>query len=173
MKPPPKDGGGDREPDPHDVARQIVLQRLAARARTRKELEDILRRRGCQAEVARTVLDRLSEVGLVDDAEYARAYVQARGRAKGLARGALARELLAKGVAEPAVEDAVATVSPPQELDRARSVIRRRLSQLHGLPREVQVRRLAGLLARRGYSAELAYRVVIEALEECQEHRRD
>lgn len=170
---PPPDDRPDREPDPSDIARRIVLQRLAARSRTRKELEDILRRQGCQTRVAEGVLDRLSEVGLVDDAEYARDYVHTRGPARGLSRTALTRDLLAKGVAADVVAQAVAEVSQPQEADRARTLIQRRLRQLHGLPREVQLRRLVGLLARRGYPADISYRVVVEELDGSQEHQRD
>src|ERR1035438_10071323 len=58
------------EPDPHEVARQIVLRQLAMAPRSRAELAQKLAQRGCAAEVAATVLDRMTQVGLVDDESY-------------------------------------------------------------------------------------------------------
>ena len=90
-------GAGAGEPDPHDVARRIVLRQLAMGPRTRRQLEDKLRDRGCDPQVAARVLDRMGEVGLVDDEAYAEMFVRSRQETKGLAAGALRHELRAKG----------------------------------------------------------------------------
>jgi regulatory protein len=169
----PGPGREDPEPDPHDVARTIVLRQLTMAPRTRKQLEDKLRQKGCNDDVARTVLDRMSDVGLVDDEAYARMLVRSRQETKGLASRALGQELRRKGVPDELIEDALADVDTETERDRARELVTKRLRTLRGLDRQVQTRRLAGFLARKGYDAGVAFQVIREALDELPEHQRD
>nr|MDT0666074.1 regulatory protein RecX [Micromonospora sp. DSM 115978] len=134
------------------------------RARSRAELATVLARRGVEPEVAASVLDRLSEVGLIDDKAFAVAVV-ATGRAnRGLARRALAADLRRRGVDEESSAAALAAVAPEDELASARELVSRRLRTVRGQPQQVQVRRLTGMLARKGYPAGLVSRVVAEAL---------
>lgn len=163
----------DAEPDPQAVARRIVLRQLTVGPRTRKQLEDKLRQRGCDDVLAAAVLDRMSEVGLVDDEAYARMLVRSRQETKGLAARALAHELRDKGVADHLIDAALGDVDPEAEKEQARRLVAKRLPSLHGLDREVQIRRLAGLLGRKGYDGSLAYQVIREALDSSEEHARD
>ncbi len=163
----------DREPDQHDIARQIALRQLTMAPRSRQQLEDKLRQKGCADEVSRVVLDRLEEVGLVDDAAYARTVVRSRQQTKGLAVRGLTQELRRKGVSEELISDAVADIEPEAEEDRARELVEKRLRTLQGLDRQVQTRRLAGYLARKGYDSNVAFRVIREALDALPEHQRD
>ena len=163
----------DREPDQHDIARQIALRQLTMAPRSRQQLEDKLRQKGCADEVSRVVLDRLEEVGLVDDAAYARTLVRSRQQTKGLAVRGLTQELRRKGVPEELISDAVADIEPEAEEGRARALVEKRLRTLHGLDRQVQTRRLAGYLARKGYDSNVAFRVIREALDALPEHQRD
>ncbi|MFB9731091.1 MULTISPECIES: regulatory protein RecX [Ornithinimicrobium] len=166
-------GAGGSDPDPHAVARRIVLRQLAMGPRTRRQLEDKLRDRGCESDVARRVLDRMTEVGLVDDESYAEMYVRSKQETKGLAAGALRHELRQKGVPDEVVDAALEEVDPEREKEQARELVARRLRTMRGLDREVQTRRLAGFLARKGYGPGVAYQVVREALDELPENRRD
>ncbi|GAA1170029.1 recombination regulator RecX [Ornithinimicrobium humiphilum] len=171
-------GGGSSEsaggePDPHAVARSIVLRQLAMGPRTRRQLEDKLRDRGCEPQVARAVLDRMTEVGLVDDESYAEMFVRSRQETKGLAASALRHELRQKGVADDVVEAALEEVDPEREKEQARALVARRLRTMRGLDREVQTRRLAGFLARKGYGSSVSHQVIREALDELPEHLRD
>lgn len=154
----------EREADPVDVARQICLHQLEHAPRTRAELAAVLTRRGVEEEVAEQVLGRLSEVGMIDDALFAQMWVSSRHRGRGLAGRALSHELRGKGIDDELVREAVGTLEPEQELATARALVDRRLKATSGLATEVRVRRLAGLLARKGYPAGLAFRVVREAL---------
>ncbi len=56
-------------------------------------------------------------------------------------------------------------LSPDAEVGAARRLIERKLAATRGLPSEQRTRRLAGMLARKGYPAGLAFRVIREALE--------
>lgn len=163
----------EAEPDPHSVARRIVLRQLAMGPRTRRQLEDKLRDRGCEPEVTAVVLDRMSEVGLVDDEAYAEMFVRSRQETKGLAAGALRHELRQKGVADDLVDAALEEIDPEREKDQARSLVARRMRTMRGLDREVQTRRLASFLARKGYGPGVAYQVIREALDGLPEHARD
>ena len=163
----------DRGPDPHDVARRIVLRQLAMAPRSRAELAQKLAQRGCAADVAATVLDRMTRVGLVDDEAYAQMLVRSQQAARGLAKGALARELRAKGIENHSADEALASISDEDERDRARALVGKKLRAMHGLGVEVQTRRLAGMLARKGYSASVTYTVIREAIADAPEHLPD
>lgn len=150
--------------DPLEAAREICLHQLAARQRSRAELEAVLRRRGVAEEIAEQVLDRLTEVGLVDDEAFAAAFVSSARAGRGLGRRALAGELRRRGVDPEASEIALAAVGAEDEEATARSLVARRLRAMEGLPAPVRVRRLIALLTRKGYSLDLAMRVVTEAV---------
>ncbi|MFC7218624.1 recombination regulator RecX [Streptomyces polyrhachis] len=161
--------GGGRRPgapaDPAEQARAICLRLLTGTPRTRKQLADALAKREIPAEVAQEVLSRFEEVGLINDAAFASAWVESRHHGRGLARRALAGELRTKGVDPELIDEAVARLDSDQELETARELVARKLRGTRGLERDKRLRRLAGMLARKGYSQGLALRVVREALE--------
>jgi len=150
--------------DPEQVARTICLRQLTAAPRTRAQLAQALARRRVPAEAAERVLDRLVEVGLVDDAAYAEAWVRSRHAGRGLARRALSAELTARGVDQALVTHAVGRLDPREERETARRLVVRRLASTRGLDPRVRVGRLAGMLARKGYPAGLAVAVARDAL---------
>ncbi len=110
------------------------------------------------------MLDRLGEVGLVDDTAFAEAWVESRHAGRGLARRALRAELRHRGVADETANDALDTLDDDTELQTARALVERKLPSTRRLEPTARFRRLAGMLARKGYSGELAVRVVKEAL---------
>ena len=165
----PPSGGPHAEDDPGDpeqVARSICLRALTGAPKTRQQLADLLAKRGIPDDVADLVLDRFGEVGLIDDAAFARAWVTSRQAGRGLARRALRAELRAKGVDGEVAEEAVGLVDDQDEWDAARRLVQRRLSGLRRVDRVTAERRLVGMLARKGYGAGLAGWVVREALDE-------
>ena len=154
----------DAEPDPESVARAIVLRRLTGSAQSRAQLADALARRDVPEDVSTRVLDRFTEVGLVDDAEYARMLVRTRQAERGLSRRALAVELRRKGVDDETAAAALADVDDDDEERAARELVRRRLRVTRGLDTDVRVRRTYGALARKGYAGGLVARLVREEL---------
>jgi len=151
--------------DPEAAAREICLRLLTFSPRTRAQLADALRRRHIPDPAAEAVLDRFIEAGLIDDPAFARAWVESRHHGRGLSRRALSAELRRRGVADDNVHEAIELVDPDQEAATARQLIARRVAATRGQPFEARVRKLMGVLARKGYGAALAYRVVREALE--------
>lgn len=152
------------EADPEQVARTILLRRLTAAPRTRHDLREDLLRRNIPVDVAERVLDRFVEVGLIDDATYARMWVESRQRSRGTARSVLRQELRAKGVPAEDIDGALDAIDPAQERERAAELVRRRLAATARLDAEARMRRLTGMLVRRGYPSSVAYGVVREVL---------
>ena len=163
----------DPEPNAYDIARQIVLRQLALSPKSRQQLRDKLRQRDCPDDVAESVLDRMTEVGLIDDEAYAGMLVRSQQAGRGLARRALARELRTKGVDDDVARATLESINPDDERDRAAQLVTKRLRSMHGLEPVVQTRRLAGMLARKGYAADLAMAVIREVLAQAPEHQRD
>jgi SOS response regulatory protein OraA/RecX len=151
--------------DPETVAKGICLRALTGTAKTRKQLADLLAKKDVPEEAAAAVLDRFAEVGLIDDAAFAAAWVSTRQSGRGLARRALASELRAKGVDGDVAAAAVAEVDPQDEWDSARRLVERKMPSMSRLDRVTAERRLMGMLARKGYGGGLAGHVVREALD--------
>ncbi|NNG39546.1 regulatory protein RecX [Flexivirga sp. ID2601S] len=141
--------------------------------RSRKQLADKLRQRGCTDEVAAEVLDRMEEVGLIDDAAYAGMLVRSQQASRGLARGALRQELRRKGVDDEIARAQLDEIDEESERERARALADKKLRSMHGLDATVQTRRLAGMLARKGYSPSVAWSVIREAIADAPEHQPD
>jgi len=152
------------EADPESVARTILLDQLTGQARSRKELADKLAKKLVPQEIADRLLDRFEEVGLVDDAAFARLWVDSRQSGKGLARRALGQELRRKGVADEIVREALDEVDPADEEAAARALVARRLRSLARFDDVTKTRRLVGMLARKGYPPGLAMSVVRDAV---------
>ena len=166
--PGPADPELDAQVDPESAARTILLDKLTGQPRTRAELAGTLAERGIPDEVADRVLERFGEVGLIDDAAFAAAWVESRHIGRGLARRALAHELRHRGVDDQVVRDAVDELDPDREEATARQLVRRKLRTMK-VPsdragRQSAMRRLLGILARKGYPAGLAMAVIREEL---------
>jgi regulatory protein len=161
-----KSGAAGAAHDPEARAREVCLRLLTLAPRTRAQLADALRKRGIPDEAADEVLGRFEDVGLIDDAAFARAWVESRHYSRGLAGRALSAELRQRGVAADEIRAAIdEQLGPDAEVDAARRLVERKLAATRGLPPEQRTRRLAGMLARKGYPAALAFRVIREALE--------
>jgi regulatory protein len=154
--------------DPEAYARGLVLDSLARSMRTRGQLADLLARKEVAEDVAEAVLDRFTELGLVDDAAYAEAFTRSRHEHRGMGSRAIAFELRRRSVPDELVQEAVSALDFEQEQRTASRLARERQARMNGLPREVQTRRLAGFLARKGYGGEIVGRAVREALANAQ-----
>lgn len=155
------------------VAREIVLRRLTDRAHSRRELEQVLAKRNTDPAVAEQVLDRLAEVGLVDDRSFAQAWVSSRQQRKHLSRRALRDELTRKGVDDSVVDEALDELDADDEYRAARELAERKARSMAGLDPQVRWRRLGGALARRGFSAAVATRVLREVQQGFEEEAGD
>ena len=140
-----------------EAAFRTALRSLERRGFARRDLTRRLRQKGHPHEAIDAALVRAERLGLLDDAVYARDYVETRAqRGRGPAR--LRRDLLALGVDGRIVEAALtaAQAEGRDGLAAVRTLAERRARSLRNLPREVRQRRLTGYLARRGVTGEEA-----------------
>jgi regulatory protein len=159
----------DDEADPEQVARTVVLRRLSSAPRTRKDLAEDLGRRGIPSDVIDRVLDRFTEVGLIDDAEYARLWVSSRHRSRGTARQSLRHELRAKGITDDDALEALEAIDDDLERARGLALVRSKLPSTSRLEPAARARRLVSMLMRRGYRQAEAVSIVKEAVAELDE----
>ncbi len=149
-----------------DVAKQVLLRRLSNAPRTRKELAKDLKDKNVTEEVASSALDRFEEIGLIDDAALAQNYVASHHERKGLGRNALRQQLRAKGVSDDVALAAVSQISEDQEFQAALVIACKKIRSLQRDEPSSQLRKIVGVLARKGYSSNLAFRVAKEVIAE-------
>ena len=145
-------------------AQDLCVRLLSVRARSRTELRQAMARKEFEEEVAELVLGRLDRAGLIDDEAFAHEWVASRHNHKGLSRRALVNELRRKGVDDSVAKQAAAAVDEDSELERARELVRRKLPSVARVDDATKLRRLVGVLARKGYPEGMALRVVREEL---------
>jgi regulatory protein len=160
-------------PSREEQARALCLRLLTARARTRAELAGQLTKRGYPDDVCARVLDRLTEVGLVDDADFAQQWVRSRRQNTGKGKRALAAELRTKGVAGEVITATLDGIDAAAERDRAVELVQGKLRRENLDGDQMRVaRRLVAMLARRGYHQTMALDVVSTELALELERRR-
>lgn len=167
-------GGPDGEPagppaspaEQERAAREIVLRQLAIMARSREQLREKILAKGISEDVAEHVLDRFTEVGLVDDAAFAESLVRSKRESRGLSRRGMIAELRKRGVDGEVASEAISGIDDEDEYETALQLARKRAASTRGLERHVRERRIAGMLGRRGFGASVSYRAVRAALSE-------
>src|SRR5665647_1482130 len=146
-----------------DILYGVGIYREGA-PRSRHQLAEALARRDVPDDVATRVLNRFTEVGLIDDAEYARTLVRSQRESRSLARRALAMELRRKGIDDETAATALSEVDADLEEQAGRDLVRRRWRP--GTDPTVQARRIFAMLARKGYPSGLSRRLVAEMVDD-------
>ena len=149
MEPSPKEG---TQEELTRAATTHVLRRLNSAPRTRHELAQSCREKSFPLEIYEPVLDRVEEMGYINDADFANNWVRSRTRSRGLAPSVLRRELTLKGVDRDLIDAAVAEIDPEDSDRRARELAEKKLRSLMGVSTQVAIRRIASQLQRKGYS---------------------
>ena len=167
---PPQSTSETREEQAHG----LCLRLLTARSRTRSELAGQMAKRGFSDEVAATVLNRLAAVGLIDDADFAEQWVRSRRARAGKGKRALAAELRTKGVDADVIAATLEGIDAGAERQRAEELVEQKLrrEKLDDGDDTKVMRRLVGMLARRGYHQSMAVAVVSEGVAAERERRR-
>ncbi len=169
--PPPSTSEKPAEPKRDEQARDVCLRLLTVRARSRAELEAQLTKRGYPEDVSARVLDRLTQVGLIDDTAFAEEWVRSRRTNSGKGKRALAAELRTKGIDTEVIAETLDSVDAGEWRVQAEQLVANKLRR-ENLDDEVKVtRRLVGMLARRGYNQSMAFDVVKTQLAQEQARR--
>ena len=141
-------------------ARNVLLHQIARSAKSTSQLRKILEQREIDSEIAERVIERFTEVGLIDDAAYAETIVNSRRNYKGLAKSAIKRELNDKGVSQELVEEAISGITAEDDFESAKQLAIRRFRQMAHLEKDVRTRRLAGYLQRKGYASNAVFAAI-------------
>ena len=167
----PPQSTSETEPKREEQARDVCLRLLTVRARSRAELEAQLTKRGYPDDVSARVLDRMVEVGLIDDVAFAEQWVRERRTNAGKGKRALAAELRTKGVDPEVIAETLDSVDAGEWRMRAEELVATKLRR-ENLDDETKVtRRLVAMLARRGYNQGMAFDVVSTQLAQERERR--
>ena len=154
------------EEDWQAYAREIVYRQLGMRDRSTHELLTALRVRDVPDRIAREIVERFVESGLVDDAAFAQSFVRMRFEQKAVSRRALMVELAKRGITPDDAQAALEQIDADAEERSARDFARRKSHTMAGLDRDVAYRRLYGALARRGFSSSVIRAAIANALNE-------
>ena len=154
----------NKEIEAADAAKLVLLRRLSNAPRTRKELAKDLKDKDISDEVATVALDRFEEVGLINDQALASNYVSSQHERKGLGKNALRQQLRAKGVSDDVALEAISQISDDQEFQAAFALACKKIRSLQKDDAKTQLRKIVGVLARKGYSSNLAFRVAKEVI---------
>jgi regulatory protein len=141
-------------------AKNVLLFQLSRSMKTRYQLANILKKREIPEEIANAVLDRFTEAQLIDDAAFARAFVNSRIAISGKSKSVIARELKQKGVNAEDAQQALSIIDQESEDKTAYAIAKKRYQQLTTLAPDVRKRRLMGFLMRRGFSGAIASRIL-------------
>ncbi len=146
-----------------------ALGLLEVRARAKREIETRLAQKGIEESIIALVITKLVKLELLDDAQFAAQWVEAKTRVGGnrpVGRRRLSSELYAKGVAKDQIAEAVEVVTNADELVLARAAASKKVravpSDRDALQKERQ--KLMGFLQRRGFGWEVVKQVTRESL---------
>lgn len=146
-----------------EQARNVLLKLLERGPKSASELASALEKHDIPKEIAAQVIQRFSEVQLIDDQAVAEQVVSASRRTKGLARSMVKRKLADKGLDQQVIDEVAAGITDEDELKVATELAIKRLGQLSHFDSETQKRRLVGFLQRRGFSSSIVFEAIREA----------
>jgi regulatory protein len=144
-----------------EAAFRTVLRALEMRSYARADLGRRLQRKGHPRPAVEAALDRAAGLGLLDDAAFARTYVETRA-ARGRGPSRLTRDLMSMGVERASIDRALAA-QWPEGSDNSSvplALAQKRAAQLGSLPRQTKRRRLVAYLARRGFTGREVTQIV-------------
>lgn len=137
---------------------------LAARARSKHEIEQKLMQAGYRPCTVEMVIYKLQRENLLDDADFARQWVESRQNHK-LGRSRIAQELRRKGISQDEAEEALSIIEDEDQLSGAIALAAKAAARIK--PDEdlrKASNRIAGMLARRGYSWDIAKKAIQQVL---------
>lgn len=140
-----------------DEAFERALEALGRKERTAGELEAWLGERGFEPEQIAAAIDRLTAIGELDDARFARRYAEDKRELRGWGPERIREALAARGVASELIEAALDDERADEQLVRAIGLLERRVD---GLDTDSERARALAYLTRRGYDYEVAYAAI-------------
>lgn len=151
------------EADPEAIETALV-RKLARRALSEAEILAFGVAEGLTAHQANVILDRLRELGYVDDRVLAEQMKHALYERKGQSRAVVARAMSGRSIEREIIDEILDDIDQDDELTAATELAAKRASQLSGLDKQTLERRLVGFLARRGYPGNIVREAIAPLL---------
>jgi len=144
-------------------AMEISLQLLSYRIRSRREIGEKLEKRKMSIEAVEATLAKLEQAGYINDSVFAKTWINERIEIHGYGRQRIRSELLSKGINAEVIEvELDRAYGAEKEECAALELAEKRLPRYAGLEPAVVRRRLTQVLLRRGFSAQMAQKVLKE-----------
>jgi regulatory protein len=140
-----------------DEPLELALRALGRKERSTAELTRWLAERGVSEEDVTVTVDRLVEVGELDDASFARRYAEDKRELAGWGAERIRESLIARGVESEDIEAAMAADEEPNQVVRAAALLARRASPVDS---DRGRARALGYLTRKGYTYEVAHEAI-------------
>jgi len=144
----------------YTLGRDKAMRMLALRSRSKREIDDALRTLGLRDTIRTGIVRELEEIGLVDDARFAREFVAVKKDVRRVGPHRLRYDLGKLGLARTAVDEALSDFGAEEQLTMARALAEKQLGA--SLPNEKLVRRVIGMLRRKGYDYAVVNKVAYE-----------
>lgn len=139
-----------------------ILRFLSFRPRSKKEITDYLVKHKIADQIQKKLIEKLEQQNLINDADFARWFVEQRNEFRPKGKKLLALELKQKGIAQE--EITAALTDSPSELEQATSLISKKLVFWQKLPTIEQKKKIYGFLGRRGFGWEIIKKVIAEVI---------
>lgn len=152
-----------QQADELENAKQSAIRYIEYRPRSMAEVRTHLRQKGFVDTAVDQACERLQEVGLLDDAAFARYWVEQRETFKPRSQMALRQELQQKGVSREVMESVITEVD---ETEAARQAALKQSPRWQHLPEAEFKLKLSNYLQRRGFSYDLIKQIVNECWNE-------
>ena len=139
-----------------------ALGYLGYRARTVRVVERYLDEKQYGEYEIMQVIDRLAELGLVNDTAFAEEFVASRLRTKPVSRRHLREQLYAHELPREVIDEALSTITDETERANALEVAKKYAEQFASLPREEREQRVTKRVLARGFSYETVKNAMAE-----------
>lgn len=136
-----------------------VLRLLAIRPRSQWEIEDYLQRKGYGNELISVLVKKVTSAGLVDDAKFARQWVDWRALSRPRSKRQLASELFKKRISQDVISEILDGIDEASELEQIQEIILRKAKLAQYQDRQ----KLIAYLARQGFPYHLIKQALAEA----------
>ncbi len=146
--------------DQYTRGRDKAMRMLALRSRSKREIDDALRAMNLRDTIRTGLMRELEEIGLVDDARFAREFVAVKKDVRRVGPHRLRYDLGRLGLARGTVDEALAGFGADEQLTMARALVEKQMGA--SVPSEKVVRRIVGMLRRKGYDYAVVNRIAYE-----------
>lgn len=131
-----------------ETARDKALRFLEPRPRSASEVKQHLQKKRIEGDVIERVIERLREAGLLDDAAFAKYWVENREEFRPRATRALRYEMRQKGLSDAAIAQALNGIDESDSAYRAGAA---RAQRWYGLEQREFLQKMIPFLVRRGF----------------------